>query len=408
MNHKRRDNKDRFLKVITYVSSFISVFILGAILCFIFSKGLKLLNWDIITGDNTSETYILKSADEEDYSTYSFEVPALKDDQYFSTRFGIILEDSKSLEGHPLVVVAYVSQDSPLKALVNSATDSIKSIEVADQFSTAGFVVTDEGLKVPFFLNDGAEKIANLFDTSVSISSFPVSTAGGGIRGSIIATLYLVVITLVIALPIGISTSLYLHEIAPENKLVEAIRSLVDMLTGIPSIVYGLMGAAFFIPLTMSLFGSNTIQGGSILSGSLTLAVIVLPVIIKATDTALDTVPKEYKEASLALGANITQTTFKVMLPNAIPGILSAALLSIGRIIGESAALIYAIGTAVKDDITVTGKATSLAVHIWSVMAGETPNIELSATISIIILFVVLSLNLIVKLMTHRFTKRFS
>ena len=105
--------------------------------------------------------------------------------------------------------------------------------------------------------------------------------------------------------------------------------------------------------------------------------------------------PKSYKEASLALGANVTQTTFKVMLPNAAPGILSAALLGIGRIMGESAALIYAMGTVINDKVSLTGQSTSLAVHIWSVMDSDTPNLALASTIAIIILIVVLALNIL-------------
>ena len=178
------------------------------------------------------------------------------------------------------------------------------------------------------------------------------------------------------------------------------------MLTGVPSIIYGLMGSAFFIPLAQSMF-SNRIDSGSIISGAMTLSVIVLPVIIRSTESALDVVPKDYKLASLALGANETQTIFKVMLPNALPGILSASLLAIGRIMGESAALIFAIGTVITDEVSIFGQGTSLAVHIWASMASENPNFALAATISIILLVVVLSINLLIKFITYKFMKRF-
>src|SRR5690554_3283180 len=155
------------------------------------------------------------------------------------------------------------------------------------------------------------------------------------------------------------------------------------------------MGAAVFIPFTTQLFENDDMKRGSVIAGALTLVVIILPVVIKSTESALDVVPKSYRDASLALGANKTQTTFKIMLPNALPGILSAALLSIGRIIGESAALIYAMGTIIGDKVSLTGRSTSLAVHIWTVMSGEVPNVALASTIAIIILVVVLSLNLL-------------
>ena len=142
-------------------------------------------------------------------------------------------------------------------------------------------------------------------------------------------------------------------------------------------------------------------------AGALTLVVIILPVVIKATESALSVVPKSYKEGSLALGATKTQTIFKIMLPNALPGILSGAILSVGRVIGESAALIFAMGTFIGDKISITGRSTSLAVHIWSVMGGEIPNVNLASTIAIIILIVVLALNMSVKVITNRFMNKY-
>lgn len=173
------------------------------------------------------------------------------------------------------------------------------------------------------------------------------------------------------------------------------------MLTGVPSIIFGLLGAAVFVPFVSSLTAAD---GGNLISGSLTLAVIILPVIISSTEETLKTIPNAYREASLALGATKSQTTFRVVLKTAIPGILSAVLLSVGRIIGESAALIYAIGTSIKDQIIITEKSTSLAVHIWTIMNAEVPNFELASAISIIILILVLFLSLTVKLVVKKIT----
>jgi phosphate transport system permease protein len=174
---------------------------------------------------------------------------------------------------------------------------------------------------------------------------------------------------------------------------------MIDMTSGIPSIIFGLVGVIVFIPLTSGLFNAN---GGNLISGALTMTIILLPIIIRTTEEALKVIPKSYRYASLALGANETQTTFKVVLPNAISGILTATLLSVGRIIGESAALIYAIGTVIKDRIFITDKATTLAVHIWSLMSGENPNFELSSAISIIILVMVFTLSMLVKFIARK------
>jgi phosphate transport system permease protein len=208
--------------------------------------------------------------------------------------------------------------------------------------------------------------------------------------------------TLLIAIPIGVSTAIYFNEIAKRNRFTNTIRTMVDLLTGVPSIIYGLLGAALFIPLL-----NNTIQtaGGSVISGALTLAVILLPTIIKSTEEALKVISNDLRRGSLALGASKTQTIFKVVIPSAIPGILTGVLLGVGRIIGESAALIYATGAAIKDEVILTERSTSLAVHIWTVMQGEKPNFELASAIAIIILGVVFVMNFVIKLLAKRLSK---
>lgn len=134
---------------------------------------------------------------------------------------------------------------------------------------------------------------------------------------------------------------------------------------------------------------------------------MLLPIIINTTEEAIKTVPKSYREGSLALGTTNTQTIFKVVLPNALPGILTAILLSIGRIIGESAALIYSMGTTIKDHILISEGSATLALHIYKLVAFESPNFGAASAIAIIILIVDLILNLIVKLLSYRFLKKF-
>jgi len=234
----------------------------------------------------------------------------------------------------------------------------------------------------------GAENMINVLETKNDFRELEFSTSGGGIRGSIITTFYLIFLSLLFALPIGVGSALYLNEYAPKNRITNLLRSFIETLTGVPSIIYGLMGLALFVPITIRLTSAT---GANLLSGALTLTVILLPVIIRTTEESLKVVPDDYRKASLSLGANHTQTTLRIVLPNALPGILTATLLAIGRIIGESAALVFAIGTAIKDDISIFDKSTSLAVHIWSM----------------IILMIVLILNITIKLLSNRFLRKY-
>lgn len=408
----RRKIKDNLIKFVTYLASLFSVMILGSILMFVFIEGSPLLTKDIIFGNNENKADISMEIEKVNQNTiFYYEV---KEGEFFSNRYGVALKDSKNLEGEATITITYVDANSPFRRAKGKGNyqGQVFEIKQGDILFGVGLTawsddypnVTDS---LPTQINKGAKHLAEILDQTYYISNITPMTLGGGIRGSIISTIYLILMTLVIALPIGVGAALYIHEIAPQNRITNLLRSLIDMLTGVPSIIYGLMGAALFIPLSKAIFG-DLIQGGNLISGSLTLSVIVLPVIIKATESALDVVPKDYKLASLALGADETQTIFKVILPNAIPGILSATLLAVGRVMGESAALIYAVGTAVKDDIKITDNGTSLAVHIWSAMSGELPNFALASTISIILLSVVLSLNLIVKVISKMFMKKYS
>ena len=451
-SRKKRVAIDTSLKVITYFASFLSVFILGAILFFVFSEGTELLSWSLIVGDNSSEVITMASPEDTDYSDLSFTYDEeLGEDEYFSSRLGIVFINTTPIdENTPIIQITYMDPDSPLgRDMIDKGRDiktgtyegayfgSIGKLKFDPADLTNGSIVlynsgvyddptyVEDGViyinemniengvtvydngTIAFDFNAGAEILAALFDHATAITLLEISSAGGGIRGSIIATIWLILITILIALPLGVATSLFLHELAPNNRFFDTMRAFIDILNGVPSIIFGLMGAAVFIPLTQLIFGESTIRGYSILAGGLTMAIVVLPVVIKATEAALDVVPVEYKQASLALGATVSQTTFKVMLPNALPGILSATLLSIGRVIGESAALIFVLGVSIMDEISILGPGTSLAVHIWSVTAFDNPNLELATTIAIIILVIVLIMNLTVKLITYRFVKRF-
>ncbi|MGM9971758.1 MAG: phosphate ABC transporter permease PstA [Anaeroplasmataceae bacterium] len=394
MNHRKVS--DGILNALTYLFSSVGVVILLAIVIFVFSKGFKTLSWDLITSDYYSTTYVLSS----DEVNKTFVKPE-NASYYFSTVYGIGIVDDKNTLSEPVVKIVYIDNDSPFLNLKNTTDSEVVEVKIGYEISKM-IMTSVAGQSVYAFSKDGASNMASLMDGTNKINSMTISYGGGGIRGSLITTIYMIIMTLIIALPLGILAAIYLHEYAPKNKFTNIIRTMIDMISGIPSIIFGLVGAIIFIPFVDTLFKSN---GGSILSGAFTLAIILLPTIIKTTEESLIVIPDSYRNASLALGASKTQTIRKVVLPNAIPGILTSVLLSIGRIIGESAALIYAVGTAIKDDISLTGKSSTLAVHIWSLLSGENPNYEVACAISIIILLVVFIMNLLVKLISKKLNK---
>lgn len=209
-------------------------------------------------------------------------------------------------------------------------------------------------------------------------------SGGGGIWPMVVTTIYTIVISLLIATPIGILAAVYLQEYAKQGRMVRIIRFATESLTGIPSIIYGLFGAVFFVT-TLKL-------GMSIIAASLTLTIIILPVIIRTTEESLKTVPQSYREGSLALGTTKLQTLYKVILPSAMPGILSGIILSMGRIIGESAAIFLTAGTVATMPESIFSSARTLTVHSYLV-TQEAGDIELAAAIGIILIAIILILN---------------
>ncbi|EGT4847098.1 phosphate ABC transporter permease PstA [Clostridioides difficile] len=222
------------------------------------------------------------------------------------------------------------------------------------------------------------------------------ASGDGGILPMIITTLYTVVVSIVVATPIGILAAIYLQEYAKKGKAVTAIRFATESLSGIPSIVYGLFGGIFFV-VTLKM-------GYSIVTGSLTVAIIILPVIIRTTEEALKTVPQAYRESSLALGATKFQTLYKVVLPSAIPGILSGVILSVGRIIGESAAILLTAGTVAKMPGGIFDSARTLTVHSY-LLTKESGDIATAASIGIVLIVIVLALNMLARFVAKKLNK---
>ena len=399
-NLKKRKAKDLFRNISAYFFSAVGVICLVFILAFIFANGSSVLSWDFLTSDyNSTTTTCSYSGTSENKS---FADPHI-DDVYFASNWGVGFEDGKDAEGSSTVIISYIDNASPFMTLTNSADDSYYQTKIGTSVSSA-LLFDKDGNVVLAMSNTGAQKVAESFASGVRIKTISLTTSGGGIRGSLISTLYMIFFTLLFGLPLGIGSAVFLSLFSKQGKITDALRGLIDLAGGIPSIIYGLVGAVIFIPFVNS-FSSN--KGGSILSGALTMGIMLLPIIIRTTEEAIKTVPSSYLSASLALGASKSQSVFKVVLPNSIQGILSGVLLAIGRIIGESAALIYAVGTAIKDNIILTEGSATLALHIWSLMGGENPNYQAACGVAIIIIAVDLFLNIIVKIINVRFNKRF-
>lgn len=218
----------------------------------------------------------------------------------------------------------------------------------------------------------------------------------GGILPMIVTTVYMVLVSILVATPIGILAAVYLQEYAKQGKIVKIIRFATECLAGIPSIVYGLFGGIFFVVALKLQY--------SILSGGLTVAIIILPTIIRTTEEALKTVPQTYREASLGLGATKFQTLYKVILPSAIPGILSGVILSIGRVIGESAAILLTAGTVARMPFTVLDSARTLTVHAY-LLTKETGDIQTACGVGLVLIVIVFSLNTIAKIVAKKLNK---
>ncbi len=233
------------------------------------------------------------------------------------------------------------------------------------------------------------------------ISTVPSELKGTfGILPVIINTIYIVVLTLVIATPIGIGGAIYLNEYAKKGRLIKIIELTTEVLTGIPSIIYGLFGFVFF--------GTFLGLGYSILTGVLTLSIMILPTIIRTTQEALKTVPESYKEGALSLGSKKIYIIFTILIPSALPGIITAVILAMGRIVGESAALIFTAGTGLTMVRNIFGhvftSGASLTVQLYSyAMRGEDPRI--SFAIASILIIIILILNFLAKFLGRKLNR---
>lgn len=216
---------------------------------------------------------------------------------------------------------------------------------------------------------------------------------------AIINTITMTLLTLVIAVPLGIGAAIYMVEYAKKgNKLVKIVRMTAETLSGIPSIVYGLFGYLAF--------NTTLGWGHSLLGGAVTLAIMILPVIMRTTEEALIAVPDSFREGSFGLGAGRLRTVFQIILPSAMPGILAGVILGIGRIVGETAALIYTAGTVTGIPENVMGSGRTLAIHMYALTNEGFYTDEAYAT-AVVLLIMVIGINTLSSWVAKKVGKRY-
>lgn len=230
-----------------------------------------------------------------------------------------------------------------------------------------------------------------------SLFSFHYTSENASLMPALINTVSMTLLSLLIAVPLGIFSAIYLVEYAKRgNKFMGAIRLTTETLSGIPSIVYGLFGMLFFV---------NTLNWGfSLLAGAFTMSIMILPLIMRQTEESLKSVPDSFREGSFGLGAGKLRTVFRIVLPSAVPGILAGVILAIGRIVGETAALMYTSGTVAKVPSSVMGSGRTLALHMYT-LASEGLYMDQAYATAVILLILVVGINTLSSVIAKKLTK---
>ena len=230
-----------------------------------------------------------------------------------------------------------------------------------------------------------------------SLFSLHYTSENASVIPALINTVVMTLLSLLIAVPFGIFSAIFLVEYAGKgNKFIEVIRLTTETLSGIPSMVYGLVGMLFFV---------NTLKWGfSVLAGAFTLSIMILPLIMRQTEEALKAVPDSYREGSFGLGAGKLRTVFRIVLPSAVPGILAGVILAIGRIVGETAALIYTAGTVAQVPKNVLGSGRTLAIHMY-MLSSEGLYMNQAYATAVILLVLVVAINTLSGVVAKKLTK---
>lgn len=260
-------------------------------------------------------------------------------------------------------------------------------------YASAGFTAAALLFILGYILAKG---IPNL--TSPGLFAWEYTSGNVSLVPAAINTLMLVALALVMSIPFGIGSAIYLTEYAKKgNKFVSIIRVTTETLSGIPSIIYGLFGMLFFVTALKWQY--------SILAGAATVAIMVLPTIMRTTEEALLAVPDSFREASLALGAGKIRTIFKIVLPSAMPGILSGVILAIGRMVGETAALLYTSGAVASVAKGVMSPGRTLAIHMYTISSEAFHTNQTFAT-AVVLLVIVFILNALASFVAKKLTKK--
>ena len=348
-----------------YAATTIVCLCLGFILIWVFSNGASLIDFEFLSTDTKEKSVYVYF---EEGEKYDFTYSALTD----SDGDTVLKVDTVTSQGN------LFNNSQEKVTLVNGTVIE----EVAEQ--------DIEDLTAP-----EAEIIVKELRNPVSKIKVKLTIPGGGIYPLILTTIFIVFFSLIIAIPFGLFAAIYLVEYDVNPKINKLVHFAIDSLAGIPSIIFGLFGAIFF---------SRTLgMGQSVLAGILTVSIMLLPIVIKAIEESLMSVPDSFREASYGLGATKSQTLFKVIIPSALPGIMVAVILSIGRVIGESAIFVFVIGTTPALP-SFMGKGATLTVYAYNI-TRETPNFEMAAAIGVVVIVIILFLNIFAKLISRKIGK---
>lgn len=380
MNNKNWNNrkmKDGLLRSLIYLSTGVTISILFIIIGFVLYKGLPGINVNFLTRNwEDKTTFVNVKADASKAGT---------DNQDYIASLGITVK-----EGEKNLIITKIDKKSAVHNAANLKNEAY-GLKKEDIISKIG---SDNTADMSYA---DALKLLKESDGALRLK---VVRPGGGIVPMFVSTIYIILLSLAIAGPIGISAAIYLNEYAKPGRILNSIRFAIQNLAGIPSIIYGLFGMLLFVQTLKMQY--------SILAGSLTLSILLLPTIISTTEEALKEIPRSYREGSYGLGATKLQTIAKIILPGALPGILVAVILSIGRIVGESAALIFTAGTIAQIPEGLVGGKSSAATLTTKMywLIKETGDLSSASSIAVVLLILIILLNIASKMITKSFLKK--
>jgi phosphate transport system permease protein len=296
------------------------------------------------------------------------------------------------------------------KAAVINPVKNLRKRKIAEKIAfsliwLAGILAVASMLLIVYYVVSNGLKVIDLeFLTTRPAGGV---SGKGGISTTIVTTIYLVILTIAIAAPLGIGTAVYMVEYTIElsgkkgflSWLVNLIRTSVEILAGVPSIIFGLFGFAVFVSYMKLKF--------SLLSAGLSGACLILPLIIRTTEEALLTVPQSYREGSLALGTTKWQTIYGVILPSAMPGIITGIVLSVGRVIAETAVFWVTLGGSYRLPKNLLSSGRTMALHVY-MLASETRAFDKALGTSAILIVIIICLNLAINITSRQFSKKFS